>query len=253
MGGTPKLAMNILCIPKDLDKQITGEILRGGYEKVKEAEAVICGGHTIKDAEPKYGLCVSGFVQPDKILKNSTAQEGDILILTKALGTGILNTAIKAGLLLPSTEKALSSSMIELNNYAAAAMNDLHISSCTDITGFGLLGHAYEMADGSEKSLIIDSSSVPLLPQTLEMAEMGIVPKGAYNNRAWTGCSIDIAESVPLSVSDALFDPQTSGGLLVALPEEDGLELVKRLRESIPVCEIIGRVENRRDKPVYVI
>ena len=252
MGGTPKLAMNILCIPEDLDRQITGEILRGGYEKVKEAEAVICGGHTIKDAEPKYGLCVSGFVQPDKILKNSTAQEGDILILTKALGTGILNTAIKAGLLLPSTEKALSSSMIELNKYAAAAMKDLHISSCTDITGFGLLGHAYEMADGSEKSLIIDSSSVPLLPQTLEMAEMGIVPKGAYNNRAWTGCSIDIAESVPLSVSDVLFDPQTAGGLLISLPEKDGLHLFTELRDAGEDVAMAGWVDEFHDYSVFV-
>ena len=252
MGGTPKLAMNVLCIPEDLDTQITGEILRGGYEKVREAGAVICGGHTIKDAEPKYGLCVSGFVHPQKIRKNSTAREGDILILTKALGTGVLNTASKADLLQPSTEKALAASMQQLNKYAADLMRDYPVSSCTDITGFGLLGHAYEMADGSHKTLIIESSKVPVLPEACAMAEMGIVPKGAYNNRSWIGCSVDIAENVPLAICDILFDPQTSGGLLIALPEKEGLQLTRKLQEILPVCDIIGHVEKRHGKPVQV-
>ena len=133
MGGKPKLAMNVLCMPEDLDKEIILEILQGGYSKCKEADTIICGGHTIKDAEPKYGLCVSGFVHPDKILKNSTVKEGDVLILTKALGTGILNTAIKADLLEPATEKALIESMATLNKDAALALNDFSISGCTDV------------------------------------------------------------------------------------------------------------------------
>ena len=253
MGGTPRLAMNILCISEDLRRDVTGEILRGGYEKAREAGAVICGGHTIKDAEPKYGLCVSGFVHPDGILKNSTARQGDVLILTKALGTGILNTAAKVGLLQKSAEKELIDSMTRLNKDAAALLKEFHVSSCTDVTGFGLLGHAYEMASGSAKTLIIDSSSVPLLPQALEMAEMGVVPKGAYNNRTWTGCGVAIGDSVPLALNDILYDPQTSGGLLIAVAEEEAPRLEGRLKEIIPSCAIVGRVKDYDGKPVQVV
>jgi len=252
MGGKPKLAMNVLCMPEDLDKEIILDILQGGYSKCKEADAIICGGHTIKDNEPKYGLCVSGFVHPDKILKNSTVKEGDVLILTKALGTGILNTAIKADLLSRDTEKALISSMASLNKDAAIAMESFSVSGCTDITGFGLMGHANEMGSGSGRTIVIESSKVPLLPQAYEMAEMGIVPKGAYNNRNWTSCSVGFSEDVSLAMSDVLFDPQTSGGLLISLPENDALKLISILKDTIPVAEIIGYVEKFSGKTVYV-
>ena len=145
MGGRPKLAMNVLCMPEDLDKEIILEVLQGGYSKCKEADTIVCGGHTIKDNEPKYGLCVSGFVHPEKILRNNTIKEGDLLILTKAIGTGILNTAIKADLLTPDTEKALIESMASLNKEAALALDGFSVNSCTDITGFGLIGHASEI------------------------------------------------------------------------------------------------------------
>lgn len=252
MGGKPKLAMNILCMPEDLDKEVILEILQGGYSKCKEADTIICGGHTIKDKEPKYGLCVSGFVHPNKILQNSTIKDGDVLILTKAIGTGILNTAIKADLLESSTEKALTASMAALNKAAAEAAEGFSISSCTDITGFGLIGHAKEMAEGSNKTIVIESDKVPLLPQALEMATMGIVPAGAYNNRSWTGCSAGFGDKVSLAMSDVLFDPQTSGGLLISLPEREAPKLLAKLKSTVPVAEIIGYAEKFAGLGVYV-
>lgn len=252
MGGRPKLAMNVLCMPEDLDKKILLEVLQGGYSKCREADTIICGGHTIKDNEPKYGLCVSGFVHPKKILKNNMIKEGDLLILTKAIGTGILNTAIKADLISSDTEKALIESMAALNKDAALAMEKFPVNSCTDITGFGLIGHAGEMAEGSGMSITIESSRVPVLPQACEMAEMGIVPKGAYNNRRWTGCSAGFAESVPLAMSDVMFDPQTSGGLLISLPEKEALKLISVLKDRIPTAEIIGYVEKFSGKTVVI-
>lgn len=252
MGGRPKLAMNVLCMPEDLDKEIILEILQGGYSKCKEADTIICGGHTIKDNEPKYGLCVSGFVHPQKVLKNSTVKEGDVLILTKALGTGILNTAIKADLLKDRTVKALIDSMAALNKNAALAMEGFSVSGCTDVTGFGLIGHANEMAAGSGRTIVIESSRVPLLPQAYEMAEMGIVPKGAYNNRNWTSCSVGFSDDVALASSDIFFDPQTSGGLLISIPEKESGRLISALKDSVPCAEIIGYVEKFSGKTVYV-
>ena len=252
MGGRPKLAMNILCMPEDMEKSILLDVLQGGYSKCKEASAIICGGHTIKDNEPKYGLCVSGFVHPDQILKNSSAAEGDVLILTKALGTGILNTALKAELISSDSEKALCDSMAMLNKTAAEIMADFHVSGCTDVTGFGLMGHAHEMASGSGMTIVLESSHLPLLPQALEMAEMGIVPKGAYNNRNWIGCSVASSRKVPLAITDIMFDPQTSGGLLIAVPENEGQQLLRRLRDSIPAAEIVGYVKSFDGKSVRV-
>ena len=243
MGGSPKLAMNILCVPEDMEQETVGEILQGGYAKVQEAGAVICGGHTIKDNEPKYGLCVSGFVHPRRFWKNANAQAGDILILTKALGTGILNTAMKADLISSSAQAALTESMTALNRAAAEIASHCPVNSCTDITGFGLAGHAYEMASGSQKSLVIESDCLPVLPQALEMAQMGIVPKGAYNNRAWLGCSICFHPQVPAAVEDVLFDPQTSGGLLFSVPEKEGIQLARQLGDCLPAARVIGYVE----------
>lgn len=243
MGGEPKLAMNILCMPENLDKSIISEILQGGCSKCTEANAVICGGHTIKNPEPIYGLCVTGFVNQKKILKNSSAHAGDILILTKALGTGILNTALKANLITADSEKALYESMSRLNKDAAQIMHDFDIHACTDITGFGLLGHTHEMAVGSGLTAVIDAQSVPLLPQTLEMAEMGIVPKGSYNNRNWLGCSAYIEEAVPLALTDIFFDPQTSGGLLISVSEKDSDALLNALNDRIPAVSVVGYME----------
>ena len=243
MGGQPKLAMNIVCMPETLDKEIILEILQGGYSKCKEASAVICGGHTIKNPEPIYGLCVTGFIEKARILRNSSAKPGDVLILTKTLGTGVLNTALKGDLISASTEKALYESMRTLNKQAAEIMRGYDVHSCTDVTGFGLLGHAREMAIGSGLSIVIDAKSVPLLPQAFEMAEMGIVPQGAYKNRDWLSCSVRVGEDVPLAITDIMFDPQTSGGLLIALPEKEASHLLADLRACIPVSAIIGYAE----------
>ena len=252
MGGKPKLAMNILCMPEDMEKSVLLDVLQGGYSKCKEASAIICGGHTIKDNEPKYGLCVSGFVHPDHILKNSSAAEGDVLILTKALGTGILNTALKAELITSESEKTLCDSMAMLNKTAAEIMTDFHVSGCTDVTGFGLMGHAHEMASGSGMTIVLESSHLPILPQALEMAEMGIVPKGAYNNRNWIGCSVASSRKVPLAITDIMFDPQTSGGLLISVPEKESQQLLMRLKDSIPAVEIVGYVKAFDGKSVRV-
>lgn len=252
MGGQPKLAMNIVCMPETLDKKIILEILQGGYAKCQEASTVICGGHTIKNPEPLYGLCVTGFIEKNQILRNSSAQPGDVLILTKALGTGILNTALKGELLLSSTEKALYDSMSTLNKKAAEIMRRYNVHGCTDVTGFGLLGHVREMAVGSNLSIVIDSKSLPLLPQAYEMAEMGIVPQGAYNNRNWLSCSVQIADTVPLALTDIMFDPQTSGGLLIAVSENDATVLLSELCNSLPVSQIIGYVEPPGISPLIV-
>lgn len=252
MGGQPKLAMNIVCMPETLDKKIILEILQGGYSKCREASTVICGGHTIKNPEPLYGLCVTGFIEKNRILRNSSARPGDVLILTKALGTGILNTALKGDLISASSEKALYDSMSTLNKQAAEIMCKYSVHGCTDITGFGLLGHAREMAVGSKLSIVIDSKKVPLLPEVYDMAEMGIVPQGAYNNRNWLSCSVQIEENVPLALSDIMFDPQTSGGLLIAAPEQEAMSLLAELREHIPVSEVIGYVETLGSSPLIV-
>lgn len=247
MGGNPKLAMNILCIPENLPTDVVQGILLGGYEKVAEADAIITGGHTIMDPEPKYGLSVSGFAHPSKVIKNSNAKPGDILILTKALGTGILTTAAKAGLLNDRDYREMVNSMTELNKLAAEIMKKFPVNSCTDITGFGLLGHTYEMAYGSGCSIQLRSTDIPMLKSAVEMAEMGIIPAGAYSNRSHLEGKVFINESVKLAVSDVLFDPQTSGGLLISIPEKEGVKLISTLTDSIPVAKVVGNVRDYKD------
>ena len=252
MGGDPKLALNVLCIPEDLDREITLNILRGGQDRCAEAGAVICGGHSIKDKEPKYGLCVSGFVNPAKFLPNSNAKPGDVLILTKALGTGILNTAMKADLIAPSSAKTAIESMATLNKTAAEIVRRFPVHACTDVTGFGLVGHSYEMATGSKVTITLESKLLPLLPEAYEMAQMGIVPAGAYGNRNWIDCGADVIGDVDLALTDIMFDPQTSGGLLVAVPEAESQALLHALQDSIPVASIVGYVEERQRKTILI-
>lgn len=252
MGGKPRLAMNVLCIPEDLDQEITLDILRGGQDRCREAGAVICGGHTIKDNEPKYGLCVSGFVSPSKVMKNSSAKEGDILILTKALGTGILSTAMKADLPSPETTRAVVESMATLNKKAAELMVKYPVNACTDVTGFGLVGHSFEMASSSGLTITLDSSALPLLPEAMDMARMGIIPAGAYGNRNWIDCGATVEGDVELALTDVMFDPQTSGGLLISVPEKEGLKLFQELKDSIPVSAIVGHVEHFHKKPIII-
>lgn len=253
MGGAPKLAMNIFCFPEDLPTFAVRAILQGGYEKVLEADAVICGGHTIQDPVPKYGLSVSGFVHPDRILKNNAVREGDVLILTKALGTGILTTAERGGLVSDSQRNECYASMQSLNRYAAERMiGCAGVHACTDVTGFGLLGHALEMIQNTGLSLTIQASSLPALSGALDYAAMGLVPAGAYKNRDYLKELVKLHESVGESAADLLFDPQTSGGLLIAVSESEADELLKSLTEKAPASKIIGYTEPYKKYPLYV-
>ncbi len=244
MGGTPKLAMNLLCFPQGkLPQQDVAEILRGGAEKVREAGALLCGGHTIEDPEPKYGLCVTGFAHPERILKNSAAQVGDLLVLTKPLGSGILSTAAKAELISQPQIKAMVDTMTQLNAAAASVMMKYPVHAATDVTGFGLVGHAAEMARGSGVSIQLFSREVPLMDGALAMAREGIVPGGARRNQAYLEPSTSIAKTVPDALADVLFDPQTSGGLLISLPASCAQALLEELLPHCPHARIVGEVQ----------
>lgn len=252
MGGVPKLAMNLICFPSCLKLDIMEQILQGGYSKVIEAGAIIAGGHTIEDSEPKYGLCVTGYVHPKDILANSTAKEGDILVLTKSLGTGILSTAAMADILPQNDYNTMVRMMSHLNKYAQEAMMPSHPSACTDITGFGLMGHAYEMAHGSGLTIELMSSSIPALPAALRLAREGIIPGGAYNNMGYLEKDVVVSKSVPLELSDVMYDPQTSGGLLIAVNEKEVENLCRRLKDNGEEAHIIGYTKKFDGKSIRV-
>ena len=254
MGGRPAVAMNLLCVPNCLSQETVRKILEGGHQKAVEAGCVIAGGHTIQDNEPKYGLCVTGYVHPDKVLRNVGARPGDALVLTKPLGTGVLTTAAKADLLEPEQYDRLIRSMAQLNAKAAEAMLQCReIHACTDVTGFGLLGHADEMAAGSGVTVRIYSRWLPLLPGALELAEMGIIPAGAYRNRDYVMPRLSIGENVPQARLDLISDPQTSGGLLIALPMEEAGALVDALRADCPDSAIVGTVLPKTDHTLEIV
>lgn len=241
MGGEPKTALNIVAFPKNMDTDILGEILKGGAEKVLEAGAVLAGGHTIQDDTPKYGLSVTGFVHPGRFWKNYGAQTGDALILTKPLGTGIVNTAIKAEMVSEEARKEALRSMKTLNKYASGILKDFHVHACTDVTGFGLGGHGTEMAMGSGKTLEIDTHNLNILPDVQEYASMGLIPAGAYRNREFAE-KAGVKSCTELWREDVVFDPQTSGGLLVSIPESECAGVMEALKKLELPCAVIGRV-----------
>ena len=254
MGGRPAVAMNLLCVPGCLSQETIRKILEGGHQKAVEAGCVIAGGHTIQDNEPKYGLCVTGYVRPDRVLRNVGARPGDALVLTKPLGTGVLTTAAKADLLDAAQYDRLVHSMAQLNDKAAEAMLQCpEIHACTDVTGFGLLGHTDEMAAGSGVTIRIYSQRLSLLPGALELAEMGIIPAGAYRNLDYVKPRLTVAESVQQARVDLICDPQTSGGLLIALPVEDAGALVAALREHCPDSAIVGTVLPQTDHTLEIV
>ena len=242
MGGKPLLALNIVCFPDCLPTSVLGEMLRGGADKAIEAGCIIAGGHTVRDDEPKYGLAVTGLAHPDDIIANAGAQAGDLLLLTKPLGTGIINTGIKAGLVSSEALQTAVLSMSSLNKAASEAMLRHGANACTDITGFGLLGHAAEMAEASGVSLQIKGQAVPLLPETMEMARMGLIPAGAYDNRKYLEGKILFHGELKPEEELALYDPQTSGGLLISIPESGAGVLVDELKGKGVQCEVIGKV-----------
>jgi len=253
MGGNPIVAMNIVCFPSCHDMDVLGEILKGGFDKVKESGALLVGGHTVDDKEPKYGLSVSGVVNPEKVLSNSNAKVGDKLILTKPIGVGILNTAMKENLISKDISNKVIEVMVHLNKYAAKSFDNIKVNSVTDITGFGLLGHALEMAKASNVSIEINSNDVPILDGAIDMAKMGIIPAGMYRNKEYISKDVDII-NIDTSIEDILYDPQTSGGLLVSVKEELAEDLIEdmKLNGSIE-AKIIGSVKNKDKKYITVI
>jgi selenide,water dikinase len=246
MGGRPLTAMNVVCFPtQTMDKAILGEILRGGLQKIHEAGAVLVGGHSVEDAEIKYGLSVTGLVHPERVLTNGGARPGDALVLTKSLGTGVLATAIKAGLVSPRAEREAIESMAALNRRAAELMAPYCVHACTDITGFGLLGHALEMARAGRVCIVINSEAAPLLPEVRDLVMLGLVPAGSYANRNYCANHVHPRHLVDPVLLDLLADPQTSGGLLIALPEDQAQTLLADLKsQGVPHAAITGLVTN---------
>jgi selenide,water dikinase len=244
MGGKPLTAMNIVGFPKKtMDKSILKEILRGGLEKIHEAGALLVGGHSIDDAELKYGLSVTGIVHPDRVMTNAGARPGDHLLLTKPLGTGIIATALKGKFSSPEAEEAMIAVMVELNRVGAEVMAEVGARACTDITGFGLLGHALEMANGSKCGMVLRVSQVPVLPFALEYARMGLVPAGTYANRNYCQKSLTVDPAVPAHLLEILADAQTSGGLLISVAADRAAEMLSKLHaRGIREAALIGEV-----------
>jgi selenide,water dikinase len=244
MGGVPKTAMNLVAFPlKDMDLSVLREIIRGGLDKMREAGVVLVGGHSVEDKELKYGLSVTGFIHPDRVLIKKNLQVGDRLILTKPLGTGIINTAIKGALASKEITDTVTRLMATLNRDAAEILGDYPVHACTDITGFGFLGHVAEMVVDSGTGIHIQANCVPILPQTLNYAEMGLVPAGAYKNREFFERHVDIAPGVDHLIQDILFDPQTSGGLLISVQGNRAEDLLQKLKQiGVRDAAIVGQV-----------
>ena len=244
MGGRPLTAMNICCFPvKKMDKSLFREILRGGAEVIHQSGAVLAGGHSVEDSELKYGLSVTGVVHPERFLTNEHAKPGDKLILTKPLGTGILSAALRSRKLDEKTTKKITAVMAELNKGAAEAMMEVGVSSVTDITGFGLIGHALVMAKASKVGMHLYASKVPIINEALTFASRGFVPAGSKRNRQFCSKHVDVAAGVDPLLIDVLADAQTSGGLLISVPENKTAMLVQRLKDkNTPAASVIGEV-----------
>ena len=255
MGGTPKTAMNLVAFPaKTMDLSILRQIIQGGVDKLKEAEVVLIGGHSIEDKEIKYGLSVTGVIHPKRVLAKKNLRPGDRLVLTKPLGTGIVNTAIKADMVSEQLSEKVTRLMAALNRDAARIMADFNVSACTDVTGFGLLGHLAEMVNGSGCSVRIVSGQVPIVPEAEEFAAIGLIPAGAYKNRDFREQMITFDETVPRTLQDLLFDPQTSGGLLIGVSDGHCKELVSALKKGgIADAVRIGEVVDSQEEIISVI
>jgi selenide,water dikinase len=251
MGGTPVTAMNLVAFPiQSMEVAILTDILRGGLDKMREAEVVLVGGHSIEDQELKYGLAVTGLIHPDEVLTNTGAVVGDRIILTKPLGTGIINTAQKGGLASPEAVEGATEVMAALNRKAAEVMRGFQVHACTDVTGFGLLGHMHEMLGGGEIGIKVFVDAVPVLPGAEEYAGMGLVPGGALRNREFYTPRVQGGEALSPTLLDILYDPQTSGGLLIAVPEEDAEGVLRRLQEvgvkdARIVAEVVAKPRDR--------
>ncbi len=253
MGGVPKVALNIVGFPNCLAPAILEEILRGGAEKVKEAGAVLAGGHSVQNDEPLYGLCVSGFVNPARIWKNYGAVPGDVLILTKPIGNGLVNTAAKAEMVSEQSLEEAINAMKSLNRTAAEVFKRYEVHACTDITGFGLLGHGLEMADGGNVTLEIASGAVPFIAGAADYAKMGLVPAGSYRNRNYAGERVKNTGAEEFTM-DLLYDPQTSGGLLASVREDQARDIMRDLKNAglETRAAVIGNVRPRGEHSIIV-
>ena len=247
MGGEVRTALNIVCFPEQMDLNVLGEIMRGGAEKVQEAGGSLSGGHSIADDSVKYGLSVTGTVHPDRIWQNNTGRVGDLLILTKPLGTGILCAAHRVGEENPGGFQKAVESMMTLNKYASETARKYNIHACTDVTGFALLGHSFEMAQGSGCTVHIRTSDVPYPPEAWELADMGFLPAGAYRNRDYAEAGVTVRGGISRTMQDLLYDPQTSGGLLMAVAEKDAEVCLRELRDAIPAAAAVGYVTEKQD------
>lgn len=252
MGGVPKTAMNLVAFPvKTMDLSVLRRVLEGGIAVLKEAGVVLIGGHSIEDAELKYGLSVTGFIHPDRVLAKKNLRSGDRLVLTKPLGTGIINTAIKGGLASAAVAAAVTEQMAALNRAAAETMAAFDVSACTDVTGFGLLGHLAEMVYGSGCGARIFAAKVPILPETVDFAAMGLVPAGTHRNREFRQPMVSFAPGIDAVTQDVLFDPQTSGGLLISVAGAQSEQLVAALRQAgVKGAAAIGDVTGEEEKIV---
>ncbi len=255
MGGVPKLAMNIICFPvKEMDISVLESVLRGGMDKMVEAGVLLVGGHSVEDREIKYGLSVTGMVHPEKVLKNTGARPGDALVLTKPLGTGIIATAVKGEMADPAVEQKVVSSMKMLNRIPAEVMAGYDVHACTDITGFGLLGHACEMIEGTGVGMRIFSSRVPIFPEAIEYAGMGLIPAGAYRNEGFRKAMVEVSQGVGDDLRMALYDPQTSGGLLIAIPANQAEGIVSQLHaRGITEAAVMGEISARDPGRIIVL
>jgi selenide, water dikinase len=249
MGGRPISALSVVAFPADGGMDVLGEILRGGLEKMREAGCAVVGGHSVNDPEMKFGYAVTGTVHPNRIKANSGARAGDALVFTKALGTGVIGTALKRGIASEASVNAATASMLMLNRGACEAMLRFDVHGCTDITGFGMIGHAREMALASGVTLEIETARVPLLPGAVEAVRSGAVPGGLKNNRDFASCEVEIAGTVDPEVVELLYDPQTSGGLLISLPEADAEELMA----TFAGARRVGQAIARDNKPIRLL
>lgn len=238
MGGTPLTAMSIVCYPQKGDWEIFAKILAGGQKAMNAEGVVVIGGHSVDDKEMKFGYSVTGVVHPDKVITNAGAKPGDVLILTKPIGTGAINTAVKKGKASRDAEAAAIKAMTTSAAEASKVMQKLGANGCTDVTGFGLLGHAFEMAKASGVTLNVDSKVVPLLPDVLELISQGMLTRGDKNNRVYVGETVSINSSVSGEMQSALFDPQTAGGLLISMPEVNAAAFLVEIKNAV----VIGRV-----------
>ncbi|MFL6373131.1 MAG: selenide, water dikinase SelD [Pyrinomonadaceae bacterium] len=248
MGGRPLTALSIVCYPQKGDWDVLGSILAGGQAAMNEEGVVVLGGHSVDDPEMKFGYSVTGVIDPAHVITNSGAKPGDVLILTKPIGTGAINTAVKNGIAAPATEKAAVETMSRSSATASKTMVRLGANACTDITGFGLLGHAFEMAKGSSVKLNIDSKGVPLLPDVLGLIAQGMLTRGDKNNRVYVGDAVQISPAVSREMQSALFDPQTAGGLLISLPET----AAEQFLSEIDGAAVIGSVSERGEYLIEV-